>query len=64
STCRIRWLPPIPWSPGSYIVRIKNGGFNYGDATQPSEPFVLLWIYGGKVTNLKTRVPVHATWST
>jgi hypothetical protein len=50
--------------PGSYIIRIKDGAFSYGDPTHSGEPFVLLWIYGGKVTNLKTEVSVNATWST
>ncbi|MFQ4138882.1 substrate-binding domain-containing protein [Nodosilinea sp. PGN35] len=50
--------------PGSYILRIRAGGFNYGDNTQPGEPWVLLWIYGGQVSNLKTGVWVNSTWST
>ncbi|PSB11445.1 hypothetical protein C7B76_23245 [filamentous cyanobacterium CCP2] len=51
--------------PGSYIVRIKDGVFNYrGSTVHPGEPLVLLWIYGGKVINQKTNVPVAATWST
>ncbi|MBD1915438.1 MULTISPECIES: substrate-binding domain-containing protein [Cyanophyceae] len=50
--------------PGSYILRIKAGTFNYGNDTQPGEPWVLLWIYGGRVSNLKTGVWVNGTWST
>ncbi|MBD2234134.1 substrate-binding domain-containing protein [Phormidium tenue] len=50
--------------PGSYILRIKAGTFNYGDDTQSGEPWVLLWIYGGRVSNLKTGVWVNGTWST
>jgi ABC-type phosphate transport system substrate-binding protein len=50
--------------PGSYIVRIKDGAFNYGDPSHPGEPWVLLWFYGGKVSNLKTGVWVNGTWST
>ncbi len=50
--------------PGSYILRIKAGTFDYGDDTQPGEPWVLLWIYGGRVSNLKTGVWVNGTWST
>jgi phosphate transport system substrate-binding protein len=49
--------------PGNYMIRIKNGGFSYGVST-PSEPMVMLWIYGGRVINQKTKVPVQATWST
>ncbi len=52
-------------SPGQYILRIREGVFNYdGDDTHPGEPFVLLWIYGGRVINQKTGIPVQATWST
>ncbi|MGD1702208.1 DUF4912 domain-containing protein, partial [Dapis sp. BLCC M229] len=51
--------------PGIYIVRIKSGTFGYGSNVCPSgEPFVLLWIYGGKVKNKKTKIPVEQTWST
>ncbi|MBD1874542.1 substrate-binding domain-containing protein [Nodosilinea sp. FACHB-131] len=50
--------------PGSYILRIKAGTFNYGNDTKPGEPWVLLWIYGGRVSNLKTGVWVNGTWST
>ncbi|NER08239.1 MAG: DUF4912 domain-containing protein, partial [Okeania sp. SIO3C4] len=51
--------------PGIYIVRIKSGTFGYGSDTCPSgEPFVLLWIFGGKVKNKKTNIPVEQTWST
>ncbi|MBE9156089.1 DUF4912 domain-containing protein [Nodosilinea sp. LEGE 06152] len=50
--------------PGSYILRIKAGAFSYGDDSQSGEPLVLLWIYGGRVSNLKTNVWVNGTWST
>ncbi|MGK7923274.1 MAG: DUF4912 domain-containing protein [Trichodesmium sp.] len=51
--------------PGTYIMRIKSGTFGYGSNICPSgEPFVLLWIFGGKVKNNKTKVPVEKTWST
>ncbi|NES66459.1 MAG: DUF4912 domain-containing protein, partial [Okeania sp. SIO2D1] len=51
--------------PGIYIVRIKSGTFGYGSNICPSgEPFVLLWIFGGKVKNKKTNIPVGQTWST
>jgi phosphate transport system substrate-binding protein len=50
---------------GSYIVRIKEGVFSYQNGrADEAEPLVLLWIYGGKVINQKTNVPVAATWST
>ena len=50
--------------PGTYLIRIKSGAFSYGPApTNKGEPFVLLWIYGGKFVNKKTNVAVDATWS-
>lgn len=50
---------------GLYVLKIREGAFNYdGDESHPGEPFVLLWIYGGRVINRKTGVPVNATWST
>ncbi|NEP80641.1 MAG: hypothetical protein F6K17_23685 [Okeania sp. SIO3C4] len=48
--------------PGIYVLRIKSGAFSYGGG-MPAEPFVLLWIYGGKFVNLKTNVETTATWS-
>lgn len=54
-----------PLETGLYILKIRDGVFNYdSDDTHPGEPFVLLWIYGGRVINQKTGVPVNATWST
>ena len=51
--------------PGIYVMRIKSGTFGYGSNVCPSgEPFVLLWIFGGKVKNKKTNIPVEQTWST
>lgn len=50
--------------PGSYILRLRAGTFSYGNATNSGEPWVLLWIYGGQVSNLKTGVWVNGTWST
>jgi hypothetical protein len=51
--------------PGTYLVRINKGAFSYwGDNDQKfnPEPWVLLWIYGGKFTNKNTGVEVSATW--
>jgi len=48
--------------PGMYVLRIKSGAFSYGEG-MAGEPFVLLWIYGGKFINLKTNVETSATWS-
>jgi hypothetical protein len=49
---------------GTNIVKIRSGSFGYraGEDHQ-NEPVVLLWIYGGKVVNQKTNVPVNATWA-
>jgi hypothetical protein len=47
--------------PGTNLIKIKSGAFSYGGTT--GEPLVLLWIYGGSVTNQKTNVPVGATWA-
>jgi phosphate transport system substrate-binding protein len=49
--------------PGNYIIRIKSGSFSYRSGNT-GEPLVMLWIYGGRVMNLQTQVPVEATWST
>jgi hypothetical protein len=50
--------------PGINIIKIRSGSFNYQQLSgHPGEPFVLLWIYGGKFTNHKTRVEVDATWA-
>lgn len=49
---------------GINVVKIRSGAFNYrSDSGHQGEPIVLLWIYGGKVINKKTGVPVGATWS-
>ncbi|WP_448601894.1 DUF4912 domain-containing protein, partial [Thermoleptolyngbya sp.] len=51
--------------PGKYAIRIKEGAFDYkAEVGHPGEPWVILWIYNGKVINQKTGVPVGATWST
>ncbi|MBU7585645.1 MAG: hypothetical protein KAF91_22635 [Nostoc sp. TH1S01] len=51
--------------PGIHVIRIRKGSFDYvqGDV-QKGEPIVMLWIYGGKFTNLKTNIEVPAGWST
>ncbi|MGB3403186.1 MAG: hypothetical protein WBA77_10890 [Microcoleaceae cyanobacterium] len=51
--------------PGTYVIRIRSGGFNYQvNDSQSGEPLVMLWIYGGKFINKKTNITVEATWST
>ncbi|MCU0524630.1 MAG: hypothetical protein MUF72_07370 [Elainella sp. Prado103] len=50
---------------GTNVIKIRGGAFNYqASSGHHGEPMVLLWIYGGKVVNQKTGVPVGATWST
>ncbi|MGF1522628.1 MAG: hypothetical protein ACFBSF_09965 [Leptolyngbyaceae cyanobacterium] len=54
----------VSLEPGTNIVKIREGAFKYTSAAgAQAEPFVLLWIYGGKVTNKKTNVEVAATWT-
>jgi hypothetical protein len=51
---------------GIYVVRIKEGAFDYVKDSDDveNEPLVLLWIYGGKFKNLKINKQVSASWST
>lgn len=56
---------PVQLEVGTNIVTLRSGSFNYRAAAgYAGEPLVMLWIYGGKVVNQKTGVPVAATWST
>jgi hypothetical protein len=55
---------PVNLEVGTNLIKITNGSFDYqAGAGHGGEPLVMLWIYGGKVTNSKTGVPVSATWS-
>ncbi|MGK7900737.1 MAG: hypothetical protein AB4352_04865 [Hormoscilla sp.] len=47
--------------PGTYVLRLNSGNFSYGPDDK-GEPFVLLWIYGGKFTDLQTGNETIATW--
>jgi phosphate transport system substrate-binding protein len=50
--------------PGHYLIKIQSGSFGYHSGPESvGEPLVLLWIYGGKVINQKTKVEVGSTWS-
>lgn len=51
-------------SPGINVVKLQESDSTYttGTGTQ-AEPWVLLWIYGGKVVNQQTNVEVVATWA-
>lgn len=55
-----------PLGPGKYIIRINSGTFSYWpDAPMfEPEPWVMLWIYGGRFTNQATNVEVGTTWVT
>lgn len=54
-----------PLETGTTVIKIRTGAFNYrAEGGNSGEPLVLLWVYGGKVVNRKTGVPVGATWST
>ncbi len=50
--------------PGTYIIRINKGAFSYWEDNQQfnPEPWVLLWVYGGRFTNKNTGVEVGCTW--
>ncbi|NJM49061.1 MAG: hypothetical protein HC860_25235 [Alkalinema sp. RU_4_3] len=49
-------------SPGTNTISIQSGNFSH-QFGQSGEPLVMLWIYGGDVTNHQTKVPVQSTWS-
>jgi hypothetical protein len=49
-------------SPGTNKISIQSGNFSH-QFGQSGEPIVMLWIYGGEVTNHQTKVPVQSTWS-
>jgi hypothetical protein len=48
--------------PGTKTLSIQSGNFSH-EYGQSGEPLVMLWIYGGQVTNHQTQVPVASTWS-
>jgi hypothetical protein len=49
-------------SPGTSKLSIQSGNFSH-QFGQSGEPIVMLWIYGGEVTNHQTKVSVQSTWS-
>jgi hypothetical protein len=52
-------------SQGIYKIFIKDGVFSdRADSEHSGEPWVLVFLAGGRVINQKTQVPVSATWST
>jgi phosphate transport system substrate-binding protein len=48
---------------GQYLLKIRSGGFGYGSDTSRNEPWLLLWIHGGRAINKKTGKEVISTWS-
>lgn len=54
----------ITLNSGTNVVKLRENDKPYltGIGTR-AEPWVLLWIYGGKVVNTKTNVEVVATWA-
>ena len=54
----------VTLKPGTNIVKLLENNTPYTIRTRAkAEPWVLLWIYGGKVINKKTNVEVVATWA-
>ncbi|ASC72383.1 hypothetical protein XM38_033400 [Halomicronema hongdechloris C2206] len=52
-------------TPGDYMIRISQGAFGYwsdGQGFAP-EPWVVLWIHGGRVINKQTGVEVASIWA-
>ncbi len=51
-------------APGTNVVKLLKSDTPYTTGTgAQAEPWVLLWIYGGKVINQQTGVEVVATWA-
>ncbi|MEM9484207.1 MAG: hypothetical protein AAGA83_11000, partial [Cyanobacteria bacterium P01_F01_bin.116] len=51
-------------SPGTNVVKLQESDSTYTTGTgAKAEPWVLLWIYGGKVVNQQTNIEVVATWA-
>lgn len=54
----------VELNPGTNVVKLCKSDVAYTTGTgAKAEPWVLLWIYGGKVVNKKTNVEVVATWA-
>jgi phosphate transport system substrate-binding protein len=49
---------------GCYLIKIRSGGFGYTSGRSNYDPWVMLWIYGGRVMNQQTGVSVSTTLST
>ncbi|MEA5465324.1 hypothetical protein VB741_16480 [Leptothoe sp. PORK10 BA2] len=54
----------VTLDPGTNVVKLRDSGVSYTTGTgAKAEPWLLFWIYGGKVINQKTNVEVQATWA-
>lgn len=54
----------VTLKPGTNVVKLRESDVSYTTGTgSKAEPWVLLWIYGGKVINRKSNVEVVATWA-
>ncbi|MEM1255596.1 MAG: hypothetical protein AAGI69_24420 [Cyanobacteria bacterium P01_H01_bin.21] len=54
----------VTLKPGTNIVKLLENNTPYTIGTgAKAEPWVLLWIYGGKFINKKTNVEVVSTWA-
>ncbi|MBX2864875.1 MAG: hypothetical protein KTR27_15090 [Leptolyngbyaceae cyanobacterium MAG.088] len=54
----------VTLKPGTNVVKLLENETSYTTGIgDKAEPWVLLWIYGGKVVNSKTNVEVVATWA-
>jgi phosphate transport system substrate-binding protein len=49
--------------PGQYLLKIRSGGFGYQSDASKNEPWVILWIHGGRFVNKKTGTEAISTWS-
>jgi hypothetical protein len=64
----------VSLEPGTHLIQLRSSSLPDQSAHQPAsqhlplsqneEPWVMLWIYGGKVVNQKNGISVEATWST
>jgi hypothetical protein len=48
---------------GTYVVKITDGEFSYGNNNGQAEPLILIWLHGGRFINKKTGILVGSTWT-
>ncbi|MEM9265327.1 MAG: hypothetical protein AAGA46_07360 [Cyanobacteria bacterium P01_F01_bin.13] len=54
----------VQLTPGTNLVKLLEGDVTYTAGTgDKADPWILLWIYGGKFINRQTNVEVVATWA-